>query len=68
MSRGVNIFAGSGMLATATLFCKPCLERGHQCPARESSEEAECIFCEDGVPCPVVQRMRYESKAFTEVN
>jgi hypothetical protein len=36
------------------LFCKPCLEHGHQCPALplQDDEEARCIFCDDGVPCP----------------
>jgi hypothetical protein len=42
------------MPVTATLFCQPCLKRGHECPAREGSDE--CIFCEDKALCPVMQR------------
>lgn len=35
-------------------FCKTCKANGHCCDAREGSED--CIFCEDGVACPVTTR------------
>jgi hypothetical protein len=46
--------ARAGIPVPAQLFCRPCLAKGHQCPAREGSDE--CIFCEDSVPCPITKR------------
>ena len=48
-------------------FCKPCLEKGHQCYAIEgvnfaSAEDAVCQFCDKGVPCPVTQREQREQR------
>lgn len=48
-------------------FCKPCLEKGHQCYAIEgvnfdSAEDAVCPFCNNGVPCPITQRERREQQ------
>lgn len=38
-------------------LCKPCLARGHQCEARDVVDgEPWCIFCMDGVDCPIMQR------------
>lgn len=35
------------------LFCKPCWDRGHSCPAHEFvGGEPWCIFCIDEVECP----------------
>src|SRR5208337_1106712 len=51
---GVGLNRSVDHVRTLPLFCKPCLAKGHQCPAQEGTDE--CIFCEDGVPCPVLQR------------
>ena len=45
------------------MFCKTCLSRGHQCPARAGSDE--CIFCEDKVPCP---KMRHQATEHTRIS
>jgi len=57
-------FHGSGMPVEsgARLFCASCLKKGHQCLAREGSDE--CIFCEDGAPCPA---MRRQASAHTRI-
>lgn len=41
---------GAGLAIARGNFCQPCLAKGHECPARDGSNE--CIFCEDGVRCP----------------
>ena len=35
-------------------YCETCLANGHQCLAYPGS--TQCIFCEDGVPCPILRR------------
>ena len=52
------MFHGSSMAVSAPLFCKSCLARGHQCAARDGSDE--CIFCEDNTPYPIMRRQATE--------
>lgn len=41
-------------------FCKPCLEKGHRCETRNRDLFSNfiCVFCEDGVECPIAKQER----------
>jgi hypothetical protein len=60
---GTKTFHGSGLTVVPGRYCETCLKKGHQCPAREGSDE--CIFCEDKAPCPVMQRAATEHTRVT---
>jgi hypothetical protein len=41
-------------------YCKPCRDKGHNCETRlkDLNEEFICIFCADGVDCPVMEQAK----------
>lgn len=56
MSHPVRLFHAD-LQNVGESFCRPCLEKGHRCMTTNIVDDRHvCVFCEDGVACPVVKR------------
>ncbi len=54
--KGTGMFHG-GLQNAGESYCRRCLERGHRCMTTNIVDgKHTCVFCEDGVACPVIKR------------